>query len=136
MQPVDLAAETKAGFVQVLDVGAAHLLAHRIDEALEPVGATPAHASDGCGNQAYTEEIAHQFGQAVFRQKMTMQEIDDHGANPGAVLHRRCDSCGERRPSSLATLRAGAEMGAMLGDRGWTGLRQIKNLPRCVGYCC
>jgi hypothetical protein len=34
VQPLGLAAEAKAGFVQVLDLGAAHLLAHRIDEAL------------------------------------------------------------------------------------------------------
>jgi hypothetical protein len=28
---------------------------------------------------------------------MTMQEIDDHGANPGAVLYRRRHACRESR---------------------------------------
>src|SRR5207302_4693248 len=77
VQPLGLAAETKAGFVQVLDLGTAHLLAHCIGEALEPIGATAAHPGDGRWNQAYAEEIAHQLGQAVFRQEMAMQEIDD-----------------------------------------------------------
>src|ERR1700738_3971423 len=59
VQPLGLAAEAKAGFVQVLDLGAAHLLAHRIDEALQPIGATAAHPGDGRWDQAHAEEIAH-----------------------------------------------------------------------------
>ena len=138
VQPLGLAAETKAGFVQVLDLGTAHLLAHRIDEALQPIGATAAHPGDGRWNQAHAEEIAHHLGQAVFRQEMAMQEIDDHGANPTPVLYRGRYPCGERCLGSLAALRAGADMGAVLGDHRRTWLGQIKHLARGMtrGHHC
>src|SRR6516164_7057325 len=86
VQPLGLAAEAKTCFVQVFDLRAAYFLAHRIDEVFKSTGARTAHPGNGCRDQADGEEIAHQLGQAVLRQEMSVQEINDHRANPRAVV--------------------------------------------------
>src|SRR6516225_7830619 len=138
VQPLGLAAEAKTCFVQVFDLRAAYFLAHRIDEVFKSTGARTAHPGNGCRDQADGEEIAHQLGQAVLRQEMSVQEINDHRANPRAVLYRCRHPCGERCLGSLAALRAGADMGAMLSNDRRTWLGHVKYLPRGMarGHCC
>src|SRR6516164_5632568 len=138
VQPLGLAAEAKTCFVQVFDLRAAYFLAPRIDQVFKSTGARTAHPGNGCRDQADGEEIAHQLGQAVLRQEMSVQEINDHRANPRAVLYRCRHPCGERCLGSLAALRAGADMGAMLSNDRRTWLGHVKYLPRGMarGHCC
>jgi hypothetical protein len=59
----------------VLDPRRLHLLAHHLDKLPEPPGATSAHASDGRRNQRHAEQLCYQFGQAVFGQKVVLQQV-------------------------------------------------------------
>src|SRR5579863_5052757 len=132
MQPLGLAADPEAGFVHVLDRGAGHQVAHRGDETLQARGTIAAHPGDGGGDQFDTEQIGHQFGQAILGQQLVVQQIDHEGRDPGAILHRRVDPVGKRGARVRPAAGAYAVVGAMLGDDEWARFGQIEHLPGAV----
>lgn len=68
MQPLRLAADPKAGLVQMLHLRRRHMIAHGQDETLQPRGAGLAHAGDCRRRQMHAEQIGHQFGQTLLGQ--------------------------------------------------------------------
>lgn len=128
MQPLRLAADPKAGLIQMFHRRSRHMIAHGDDEASEPCGAGLAHAGNGRRRQIDTEQIGHQFGQTLLGQQLEMQQINDERRDPRAILNRRRDALGKSRARLPATGRAAASMGAVFGDRQRPGLGQIEHL--------
>ncbi len=132
MQPACLPANAKAGLVQVLDLGASHLIAHALHEARQPICTIAAHLGNRRRNEAHAEQVAHHLGHAIFRHELAVQQIHHNGADPRAVLHRSRYAGRKRRLGSLAACRTTTLMGAMLGHDHRTWLGQVEDLPRCV----
>ncbi len=57
-----------------------------------------------------------------------MQQVEHEGADPLAVLHRRCHPIGESRTRLAATGRTAAAMGAVFGDDQRSRFGQIDDL--------
>ena len=93
------------------------------------LSALPAHASDRRTGQADAKEIGHQLRQPVLWQKLIVKQIDGKGGDARAILHRRVDAFGERRPRFLAAAFAAADMSAMFGDGKRLRFGQIEHLP-------
>ena len=96
VQPLGLAADANAGLVHVLDGGGGDAVAHRGDEILQAGGAAAADPRDGRSGDPDAEQIGHQFGRAVLRQQLIMQQIGHDGGDAWAILRRRVDAGGKR----------------------------------------
>src|SRR4249919_157446 len=81
-----------------------------------PSPESAAHSRDRRGGQFHAEEIGHQFGQAILRQQLIMQQIDHEGGDSDAILNGRVDTVRKRRPRLRAAGGALAIMRAMFGD--------------------
>ena len=132
MEPLRLATDAKAGFIQMLDRRGLDELTHRRHELLDLLDRLRAHPGDRGGGQFHPKQIGHQFDPPILGNELGVEQIDHEGRDPRAVLHRRRDSLGKRRPGRLTTLATAAGVGAMLGhdQRGWLG--QVKDLPGAV----
>ena len=128
VQPLRLAADAKPRLVHVFHRRARHEIAHRFGKAPQTLGASPAHSRDRRGGQFHAEEIGHQFGQAIFRQQLIMQQIDHEGGDSDAILNGRVDPVRKRRSRLRATGGALAIMRTMFGDDERLRLGQIKHL--------
>ena len=94
VQPLGLAADAKAGLVQMLDL--ARMPPGRTASA-KPCSRSAQRRliwAMVAGDQAHAEQVGHQRGQAILRQELVVQQIDHDGADPRAVLHRRRHPCG------------------------------------------
>ena len=129
VQPLRPAADPKAGLVEVLHRRCRDMIAQRGGKPFEPRGTGLAHGGDGRRRQVHTEQIGHQFGQALLRQQLVVQQVDDKGRDPGAVLHRCSHACGKCRARLLAAGRAVAPMGAVFGHDQRLRFRQVEHLP-------
>ena len=128
MQPLRLAADAKPRLVHVFHRRARHEIAHRFGKAPQTLGASPAHSRDRRGGQFHAEEIGHQFGQAILRQQLIMQQIDHEGGDSDAILNGRVDTVRKRRSRLRAAGGALAIMRTMFGDDERLRLGQIKHL--------
>jgi hypothetical protein len=88
-------------------------------------GAAATDPRDGRSGDPDAEQIGHQFGQAIFRQQLIVQQIGHDGGNPRAILHGRVDAEGKPSAAVRAAGGAAAVMGAMLGD----DVSTVLNLP-------
>ena len=131
MQPLRLAADPKAGLVQMLH-RRRHAVAQGGGDRREPLGAAPAHAGDGRRGQVHAEQVHYQVGQALLGQNLDMQQIDHDGGDPRAVLNRRRDALGSGRAGCHAACSTPAGEGPALGDHQGLKLGQIKHLPNGV----
>ena len=132
MQPLRLAADAEAGLIHVFYGRARHEIAHRFSKAPKTFGASVAHSGDRRGGELHAEEIGHQFGEAIFRQQLIVQQIDHEGGDSGAVLHGRVDAIWKRSPRFRAAGGASAIVRAMFGDDEGLWLGQIEHLTRGV----
>ena len=105
-----------------------HEIAHRFGKAPQTLGASPAHSRNRRGGQFHAEEIGHQFGQAILRQQLIMQQIDHEGGDFDAILNGRVDPVRKRRSRLRAAGGALAIMRTMFGDDEWLRVGQIKHL--------
>ncbi len=116
VQPLRLAADAEAGFVHMLDRRFGDEVAQRFDKAAQTPRAIPAHGGDRAGGELHAEQIGHQFDEAILGQQLIMQEVDHEGGDPGAILRRRLDVLGKRRPRGRAARLASARKRPVLGD--------------------
>jgi hypothetical protein len=102
-----LAADAKAGLVHVLDGCGGDAVAHRSDEILQVGGAAATDPRYGRSGDPDAEQFGHQFGQAIFRQQLIVQQIGHNGGNPRAILHGRVDA--ERKPGAAVRAAGGPD---------------------------
>nr|WP_242469644.1 hypothetical protein [Rhabdochromatium marinum] len=135
---MELLADAKAGFVQMLDARRLNRFANAPDKPLEALCAPGAEAREAGGCQLDAKQIRHQFDQPILGNKLIMQQIHHQGHGAGAVLHRRCHVRRELGSGRSATLITLTVVGAMLGHLQGLGRREIEDLPRLVagaGLC-
>ena len=132
MQPLRPAAGPKAGFIQVLDRGSLHALAHRFGEPREALRAASAHPGKGRRHQPDPEQISHGLGQPVLGQQLVVEQIDHDRQEARAILHRGRDLLGKWRPGFPAAPAAAAAIRPMLGDDQRLRLGQIEHLARAA----
>ena len=132
MQPLRLAANAKSRLVHVFHRRARHVFSHCFGKAPQTLGASPAHSRDRRGGQFHAEEIGHQFGQAILRQQLIMQQIDHEGGDSDAILNGRVDTVRKRRSRLRAAGGALAIMRTMFGDDERLRLGQIKHLTSAM----
>ena len=129
MQPLCLAADPEAGFIQVLDRRHRDQVAHGIDEARVARGAIATDPRDGRSHQSDAEKIGHQDGQTLLGQQLVVQEIQHERTDPLAILHRCAHPVRERCSRLRSARGTAAAMRAVLGDDQRFRFRQIEPLP-------
>ena len=125
VQPLGLAANAKAGFIQVLD-------RRGLDEPVDDVH-EPLKPRQGGRGELHPEQIGHQLNQSVLGDELIVKQVEDPGGDPRPVLHRGRHPRGEGRLGRCPTLRAPTAVGAVLGDLQGLGLGQVEDLSGAVG---
>ena len=86
----------------MLDRRPRHMIAHGLDEALEPRGEVAADVGQGGAGQIDAEQIRHQRRQAPFQQQLIGLQVKQEADDPLALLHRSGDTLGKGGAGFLA----------------------------------
>jgi hypothetical protein len=127
VQPVQPARHPGAGLVEVGHRRGRQLCAHRVDEAVQPVGALGQDRGHGAAGHLGADQVGQRLGGALNRQVLLAVQVGDRGADPRTVAGRGAYPIGERRGCHRPAATA-APLGSMLGDQQAT-LWQVVDLP-------
>jgi hypothetical protein len=127
VQPVQPTRHPGAGLVEVGHRRRRQLGAHRVDEAVQPLGALGQDRGHGAAGHLGADQVGQRLGGALDRQVLLAVQVADRGADPGTVAGRGAHPIGEPRGRHRPTATA-APLGPMLGDqqaKPW----QVMDLP-------
>jgi hypothetical protein len=100
---------------------------HRVDEAVQPVGALAKDRGHGAAGHLGADQVGQRLGGALDRQVLLAVQIGDRGADPRTVAGRGAHPVGEgrgrHRPADTP-----APLGPVLGDQQ-AKLWQVVDLP-------
>ena len=130
VEPLGPAGDANAGLVEVLDRGCgADDLCDMIAEGLEALDGAPGHGGDGGCRDLDREEVAHDPGDAHFRNELGVQQVGHPCGDARPVLDRGSHAVREGGRRHGAAGGAAAAMAAMFGDLEGPWLGHIEDLP-------
>ncbi len=130
VQPMQLARDPQAGFIEMADLRFRQAGA---DSRIDPLQvarllANPRREARRT-QKGRAEQVAQRFGGAIFGDQLLDVEIDRRRLDPLAILRGRDHAFGERGLGHAPAAAAAIDRGAMLGD-DQRPLDQIEHLPR------
>ena len=130
VQPVELARDPEAGFVEMADL---RLGQTRADPRIHPLQVQRASAHPGRQTRrAQTrraEQVAQRLRRAILGKELVDVEIDRRRLDPPAILRRPDHAVGEPRPGHAPAARATVNQGSMFSDDE-RALDEVEHLPR------
>lgn len=96
MQPLPHSSDAIPRFVQMLDGSVLDLLLNLFGQPRQFLGSALPHRGDGGGHHLKAKDIGHQFGQAIFGNKLPRLQIDHQRHHTRAALYR----CGYLTPDT------------------------------------
>ncbi len=129
VQPMQLAGDPIAGFVEMANPGLGHALANGLVDSAQ-LSRLLAHPGDEAGrtDQRGAEQIAQRLRGAVLGDQLLDVEIDRRRLDGFAILGRRDDSLGKGRSRFAATVRATMDRSAVFGHLDHA-LGKVEHLP-------
>ena len=100
-----------------------------VEEVLEAPGGSPAHGGDCGGGELHCEEVAHELGQALLGDELSVQQVAHPRGDAWSVLDRGAHAVREEGFGHGPAGTAEAAMCAMFGDLEGSWLGQIEDLP-------
>src|SRR5208282_2829197 len=129
MQPLALAGDAKAGFVEMAHASLRHERGDPRRDSLEFLGLPLAPGDDAVrAKRRCTEQVGHRLRDPILGNELLNVEINRHRSHARAVLSRRDHPLGERGSGLVAAVRAAINHRLMFGDLQ-SRLGQIEHLP-------